>query len=608
MISLSLSYRVFQKDALWGYALLGICAGILMNIRIIGIVFLGGVLAVQAIRLLIVSGNEQRDRILLGGAVFVLSSGLAAYATLPYLWPEPALRVIDWWATMSQFPKEAQELFRGQEISTASPPIEYRLVWFSITTPPFALLLGFFGGVAFIWRGAALKTRILHGVGLRFWSLIIVCFAIPFVAVALLSTTAYGGWRHMYFIWAPFSLLSVLGLYWLLDRMPNRRLRILTYGVTGAGLAATATAMSLLYPFHGFHFNFFVDRAGPEPIATQYRTNSWKGINVAVETLLGMRPMSRVSVLHNRGAAGARLMLLERDRNRLVFANKGTAKFAIEQGSAIRSQETLYTASVYNSALWAVIERAPGKNPYAAIHAAAVSGEPIARSEYDIYLNRADRSLIYVKEPCSASVSRDEFFLLIFPQSEESLTGQEREFGRSNVPFLFHHFGAAFDGKCVVEIELPSYDIAAIRTGQARTVDGDPRWEAAFPYQDPSIYRAAYDAAAHATPDARAAFNIYLSEDEATLTYVREPCAPSDVENPFFIHIAPERESDLPTERKQYGFDNWGFDFLLHGIVFDGKCVAEAPLPNYPIASLRTGQFIRGEGEVWEATHSFESP
>ncbi len=273
------------------------------------------------------------------------------------------------------------------------------------------------------------------------------------------------------------------------------------------------------------------------------------------------------------------------------------------------SEEAFYTATVYNSTLWAVMEREPGENPYAAIHAAAVSSEPIAQSEYDIYLNRSEHALIYIKEPCSRAVLRDEFFLLIFPQSTDVLAGKEREFGRANTPFLFYDYGSAFDGKCVAKVPLPDYDVAAIRTGQTRTVDGNPRWEAAFPYQDPAVYRAAYASAASAEPDVRAAaFNVYLSESEPLLTYAREPCAPSDVENPFFIHITPERESDLPTERKQYGFDNWGFEFLLNGIVFDGMCVAQAPLPDYPIASLRTGQFIRGEGEVWEATLSFGNP
>ena len=56
----------------------------------------------------------------------------------------------------------------------------------------------------------------------------------------------------------------------------------------------------------------------------------------------------------------------------------------------------------------------------------------------------------------------------------------------------------------------------------------------------------------------------------------------------------------MPQERRQFGFDNLDFDFFLRGALFDGKCVATVPLPDYVIASLRTGQF-GPQGELWSA-------
>lgn len=326
-----------------------------------------------------------------------------------------------------------------------------------------------------------------------------------------------------------------------------------------------------------------------------------------VSRLLDLRAASEILVAHNAGVAAARRILPELDRNRLIVENRVNAEFSIERDPDASSGTALYAANIYNTTLWAIERRNPGENPYAAIYDETAFSEPVARSDYDIYIDYADQSLVYIKEPCARPVARDGFFLLVFPERAEDLPDADRHTGRANRSFTFYDFGSAFNGKCVAKVPLPDYDIAAIRTGQLRTVD-DPRWEAAFPYQDPSVYKAGYVAAASIEPDSRAEFNVYRSEDKPALAYLREPCGPSDVEHPFFIHITPERESDLPTERKQYGFDNWGFDFLLHGIVFDGKCFAEAPLPDYPIASLRTGQFIRGEGEVWEATILAESP
>ena len=156
-----------------------------------------------------------------------------------------------------------------------------------------------------------------------------------------------------------------------------------------------------------------------------------------------------------------------------------------------------------------------------------------------------------------------------------------------------------FDGKCAGQVSLPEYAIAGIRTGQWIRGE-DELWDAAFSF-DPEAHRAAYARAASQEPDARAEFNIYLDEDRRTLTYTREPCEAADIAAPFFLHVVPERADGLPQERREVGFDNRDFDFRLRGAMFDGKCAAQVPLPEYRIAAMRTGQWIPGVGEAWAA-------
>ena len=605
MITLFFMHRTFNRDTLQSFVLLGVSAGVLTNIRIMGVVLLAGVLGMQALRFFFASMSSERKRALLNSGVFALTASLVAYALLPYLWADPAPRIVEYWTTLSQHPQDLRELFRGQEISTQDPPANYIPTWFAITTHPFALLLGWIGMFALLHRGATLRAEALHDSKLRLGLILVWAFALPFLAIALLSPTVYGGWRQMFFLWAPFSLLATFGVQWLLQSLPQAHFRASVYGALGAGLVTTIVAMALLHPFQNYHFNFFVDRVASEDINMQYRTNSSRGIYTAIKQLLDLQPSSQIIVKHSIGVGMNRLVLPELERNRLITAHRTLAKFSIDRAWNAPNGNALYTAKAYNNALWIVTRRNPDGNPYAATYEEAISQEPFARSEYDIYINRDGYSLVYVKEPCVSPVLRDRFFLLIFPENADDLSETERSLGRANRSFAFYDYGSAFDSKCVVEVPLPDYDVSAIRTGQLRTAEGDPRWEAAFPYQPPAVYRAAYASAADAEPDIRAAFNVYLSEDKRSLAYLREPCVSSDVERPFFIHVIPERESDLPDERKVHGFDNWGFDFLLHGIVFDGKCVAEAPLPDYPIERLRTGQFTRGEGEIWDATLTF---
>ena len=66
--------------------------------------------------------------------------------------------------------------------------------------------------------------------------------------------------------------------------------------------------------------------------------------------------------------------------------------------------------------------------------------------------------------------------------------------------------------------------------------------------------------------------------------------------------------NDLPSHRKQYGFDNLDFAFRDHRLPIErGVCVAIRDLPDYAIAAIRTGQFT-GEGRIWEGSFEVVEP
>ena len=91
------------------------------------------------------------------------------------------------------------------------------------------------------------------------------------------------------------------------------------------------------------------------------------------------------------------------------------------------------------------------------------------------------------------------------------------------------------------------------------------------------------------------------------LVYAREGCAEADVATRFFLHVAPRDPADLPADRRESGFANLDFWFRDsdYGYEAGGRCVAARELPAYPIASIRTGQWVRGEGERWSVEAAF---
>ena len=107
-----------------------------------------------------------------------------------------------------------------------------------------------------------------------------------------------------------------------------------------------------------------------------------------------------------------------------------------------------------------------------------------------------------------------------------------------------------------------------------------------------------------AEPDIRANFDLHLTD--GWLTYFKELCSRADItREKFFLRIFPKDAADLPEHRKRYGFDDLDFAFFKRGTRIRGSCVAIAYLPDYPIASIDTGQYLAGwhdeQGQRWSA-------
>ena len=100
------------------------------------------------------------------------------------------------------------------------------------------------------------------------------------------------------------------------------------------------------------------------------------------------------------------------------------------------------------------------------------SGEPIIRSDFDVYLT--DGSLIYTKSQCGQEDVEGRFFVNAFPVDANDLPAGLRQRGYETIDFRFTDYGAiAADGRCWAAVSLPNYPVAEIHAGQyATTADG----------------------------------------------------------------------------------------------------------------------------------------
>ena len=592
MIALFLAHRAFKRGNVPAFVLLGAAVGLLVNLRIMGIVLLAAIPAMRALDFALASGWEERKRVLLTTGAFALAGGLVVYALLPYLWGDPVRRAVEWWATLSDHPYAPPELFRGTLYRSVDFPVAYLPVWFSITAPPFALLLGAVGAAGALAAAARVPRKAMRSGRLRFGLLLVGCFAAPVLAVMLPGGNIYHGWRQMYFLWAPFALLGAFGLQRLVSALWRRRLRAGAYGAVGAGFAAAIISMALLHPNQQEHFNVLVDRVAPERLRSQYTMHYWgHPLRQGLEGFLdhSARPTGGPpAITANQTLHWNALALPESARERLASAPLFDIVMSYPPRSSLsRSARELHRLEVYGSRLWTVESRDDLREVYEAVR----GREPVIDGAFDVH--RIDGALALVMEPCApAFVERMLLFLRTFPVDVGDLPAWRE--GRTFEPRAFHiaNYGAHFEGKCVASLPLPAYPIAdfELRWGIDMLADGEARERAQRARDDGRLLARA----AH-----RSAYDIYLGDGE--LAYLNDSCDPLETEQSFHLNVYPERIGDLPEERRERGFERFHFEFLANGAFVGGGCAAFFPLPDYPIAAIRTGQNDEEGDNLWRA-------
>ena len=490
MVALLLTHWAFARGAPRAFLACGAGVGVLVNLRVMGLTLFAAVLAMQALDFMRASSREERKRILQAGGAFVLAAALTLYAASPYLWVDPTAFFVSI-ATLAKHPNGAIELFQGEFIDGRDLPMSYLPVWFSISTPPAVLLLGLAGAAWILRQGAARPAEALRNGPLRFALLLGACFAAPIAAVALLGSTLYHDWRHLYFIHAPFSLLATFGLHWLASTPRSARLRAGAYGLAALGLGAAAASMVAIHPYQHLYFNFLVDRTTPERLRSQYQMDYWgTAVRDGLEHLLARYPSSPIHVDGSYGnIVRSAALLPEAERRRISNdpAPNGFHSFYIS-GDPRRQMHgnltlgsfapSLYNRRIFNNTILTVaavdlnlVGEAVAAD-YRKILSTVEEGEAVVDANFQLYLHGGN--LIYVKKACKPEDVKYLFFLRVTPLSAEVLPawGQPRDFEQMYFRFVRH--GVIFDGVCLASVPLPNYGIARISAGQ--TSREDIRW------------------------------------------------------------------------------------------------------------------------------------
>ena len=501
-VCLYLAHRAFRGGGAGAFLLCGAGVAVLTNLRIqAGLVLLAAVFAARVLDLALAAGPAERHRVLATLAAFVAGWAGVLYAISPYMWADGPAAFIDAVTALARHDNPTVALFQGRIFSPSDLPAHYFPVWFAVSTPPVLLALGLVGFAAALRRGLARPGAALRNAPSRFALLAAACWTGPPLAAALTGAHAYDGWRHMFFIHAPFCVLAALGAAALARaarRMARRQGASAVAALASAGVAATAASAILLHPNQQVYFNGIEDRNSPWRLRERYDFGYWGPAGRAgLERALAERPGAHVQVCGGGMAApeGHKRILRRKDRARLSVAETG-------DGCDLAFSD-----------------------PRQSIWRRYLGSRPIV--------------------PAAWSLAA---------------------------------YGSSF---------LDAFDMDEVRASW--------RWA-----EDPVPAR---------PPDIAAKFDVWIHRDMAI--YARADCAPEDLATHFFLHIDPVDLADLPGDRRRYGFDNRDFipTDAAPGWAWPSwerrgeGCAVAAPLPDYPIRRVRTGQSVYDGGgwrRLWE--------
>ena len=577
MICLYLTHWAFKRDGLRPFLMLGCAVGILINLRIMGIMLLPMVLAMRALDLL-QAPSEARKHVAATGVAFATACLCTLYAVSPYLWANP-LELLAALQELSRHPVNPSEMFQGNWVSADSLPPHFIPTWIAVSTPPATLLLAAVGLLATCGQGLARPMQALNNTELRFGLFLAACLALPLAAVALAKAHMYDAWRQMFFVYAPMCLLAAAGLHWIGAAMRKLRSpwRTAGYALVGMGMAVTAAEMVRMHPHQQAYFNLLVDRRTPERLRTQYLMDSWNvSCREGLEHLLARHPQTPIRVRYKIATNMARLSLSKEDRERLILV-WGGGDFRIKCGRMLQkagaafSDDAVFSRKLYNSTIVRVTVQAKATSDFQAIRELTAGGSigvmlfgppraGVTRHTWDFHLpGRAVLETLSPLKPARNGGALNAVDFIVTDVREPglaSLTPQNRRF------FLYSR---------------------AEYLGQHDFFLGDLMAQSDF-----EVYR-----------------------KDGALIYFKQPCSIADTAPRFLLHILPENLDDLPMQRRQYGFDNLDFAFSPEGRHFwlggDQGCMVRVNLPSYGIAGVRTGQFDH-QGRIWQADFPLQQP
>lgn len=250
----------------------------------------------------------------------------------PSLWSNPFESLTNSFTVMNRFPITYDIFYLGTFIKSTAVPWHYVPVWILITTPLIYSVFFFFGFVL-ILKGILQDPMILYTNKNEQQDFVfLMMFVTPLIAVIIFNSALYDGWRHMYFIYAPFLLIAMKGFAFVVDLMKrarsgrDRRASAFIAAVVVFCLMSTSYQMFKHHPFQNVYFNIFVANNAGQYFELDYWGLSFRqGLEYIIKN--DKRSLIKLSVNVPPPLINNAIFLKKSDLNRLRLVNVRNADY-----------------------------------------------------------------------------------------------------------------------------------------------------------------------------------------------------------------------------------------------------------------------------------------
>ena len=244
IISIYTLFLLLDKKTLLFTIIHALSCAILIDIRIFGILvpFLTAMMLITALA----SAERKNKKIEIAVIICLYIFLLVFFVVLfwPALWEDPFSYFYEFFIQMISYVVPIPGvLYFGKYISVDSLPWHYALVWIGITTP--LLYLIFFASGCIFLAKKLLRHPFTILTKERNNSIFLIWCFLPLVLAIVLKVALYDGWRHLFFIYPAFLIISLTGLKFIFQVL-QQRLNKTTYRILN-NIFITAIFLLQLY-------------------------------------------------------------------------------------------------------------------------------------------------------------------------------------------------------------------------------------------------------------------------------------------------------------------------------------------------------------------------